>query len=513
MNTIKRALISLSDKQQLVELGQALTSVGIELIASGGTANRLLEAGLSVTRVADLTGFPELLGGRVKTLHPAIHGGILCRAEDGDYAELAEHNLAPIDLVVCNLYPFQRTIAQDGVRFEEAIEQIDIGGVTLLRAAAKNCARVTVVCDPADYPQLIDQLSSGIEPAWRLKMAKKAFVHTAQYDAAISTWFAQETVGDDSPVPPALPARLGRAAVRDTVLRYGENPHQSAALYRWEDSSEFPFKVLQGKALSYNNLVDLDGALDAVEPFEEPAVAIIKHTNPCGLAIGADLVSAYKKALASDPVSAFGSIIAVNRPVEIEFLETVGKLFVEVLAAPDFTPDALEWLASRKKNCRAIKVRDLRMPIVQIRSSRGGLLVQETDRRPATPGEWRCVTKRTPTEAQLSDLAFAWKAAKAVKSNAIVIVKDGATVGVGAGQMNRLESAKIAAHLAGDKAHGAVLASDAFFPFADGLEAAASCGVSAVAQPGGSIRDSEVIEAADRMGIAMMFTGIRHFKH
>ncbi len=510
MNTIKRALLSLSDKHQLVDLGKALSSAGVELVASGGTAARLLEAGLDVTRVADLTGFPELLGGRVKTLHPAVHGGILCRADDNDYAELSNHGLAPIDLVVCNLYPFQKTVAVEGVRFEDAIEQIDIGGVTLLRAAAKNCARVTVICDPSDYAALLAQLPSGIDPAWRIEMAKKAFVHTAQYDAAISTWFTEQTAGDKS-IP--LPARFGRSAERETVLRYGENPHQSAAVYRWEDASEMPFKVLQGKALSYNNLVDLDGALDAVQPFAKPAVAIIKHTNPCGLALGDDLISAYTKALASDPVSAFGSIIAVNRHVELDLLDAIGTLFVEVLAAPSFSPDALDWLAKRKKNCRAIEVVDFSAPQLQVRSTRGGLLVQESDVRPATPDEWRCVTKIQPTPAQLADLVFAWKAAKAVKSNAIVIVKDEATVGVGAGQMNRLESSKIAAHLAGEKAQGAVLASDAFFPFADGLEAAASCGVSAVAQPGGSIRDAEVIEAADRMGIAMMFTGIRHFKH
>ncbi|MGC6417862.1 MAG: bifunctional phosphoribosylaminoimidazolecarboxamide formyltransferase/IMP cyclohydrolase [Bradymonadia bacterium] len=510
MNEIKRALLSLSDKKGLIELGRNLVDAGVEIVASGGTARALKEAQVSVTSVADITGYPALLGGRVKTLHPAVHGGILSRDTDEDRAELAKHDLGSIDLVVCNLYPFQRTIAQAEVTFSEAIEQIDIGGVTLLRAAAKNCARVTVVCDPADYDALASQLPSAGTLEWRTKMARKAFLHTAQYDAAIAGYFCETTRSADANL--ALPSRFGQAAVESQSLRYGENPHQAAALYRWEGES-LPYEVLQGKALSYNNLVDLDGALDAVMPFEEPAVAIIKHTNPCGLAVGETLLDAYQKALKSDPVSAFGSIIAVNRTVDVDLLDTIGKLFVEVLAAPAFTPAALSWLAQRKKNCRAIRVQDMAPPALQIRSTRGGLLIQETDTRGALSSEWRCVTAKKPTVDQLNDLIFAWKAAKSVKSNAIVIAQNGATIGVGAGQMNRLESSKIAASLAGDGARGAVLASDAFFPFADGLEAAAECGVAAVVQPGGSIRDDEVIAAADRLGIAMMFTGTRHFKH
>jgi phosphoribosylaminoimidazolecarboxamide formyltransferase/IMP cyclohydrolase len=510
MTTLRRALISLSDKTGLVEFGQALAHAGVEIIASGGTARMLLNADVPVKSVSDMTGFPEILGGRVKTLHPAVHGGILTRDTEADQAELAALNIGAIDLVVCNLYPFEKTVADPNVTLADAIEQIDIGGVTLLRAAAKNCARVTVVCDPQDYTGVLSAIEGGIESEHRVQLAQKAFIHTAQYDAAISGWFADHT--GQSGAHESLPARFGMAAEQVQVLRYGENPHQSAALYRWERGA-LPFEQLQGKALSYNNLVDLDGALDAVYPFEAPAVAIIKHTNPCGLAIGEDLCSAYKKALASDPISAFGSIIAVNRPVDLALLDAIGKLFVEVIAAPEFSEEALEWLARRKKNCRAVRISDMAPPAVQIRSSRGGLLLQTMDRKAADPSSWRCVTKAQPTDEQLADLEFAWTAAKAVKSNAIVIASDGATVGVGAGQMNRLESSKIAASLAGEKAKGAVLASDAFFPFADGLEAAAACGVSAVAQPGGSIRDDEVIAAADRLGIAMVFTGVRHFKH
>ena len=401
MSTIKRALLSVSDKSGLLELAQALAAHDVELIASGGTARMLSESGLSVTSVSDLTNFPELLGGRVKTLHPAVHGGILSRDTDADRTELSGHGLAPIDLVVCNLYPFEQTIAQTGVTFGDAIEQIDIGGVTLLRAAAKNCARVTVLCDADDYGQLVSQLKTGIESSWRVAMGRKAFAHTAKYDAAISAWFAEQTAGDEA--HDDLPVRYGHAAEREQVLRYGENPHQAAALYRWEGGS-LPFTKLQGKALSYNNLVDLDGALYAVQAFSEPAVAIIKHTNPCGLAVGENLIEAYTKALASDPVSAFGSIIAVNRPVDVDLLEVIGKLFVEVIAAPSFSEDALEWLGRRKKNCRAVQVDDLSSPALQVRSIRGGLLVQTMDTRPATPEEWRCVTKVQPDADQLADL-------------------------------------------------------------------------------------------------------------
>ena len=389
MTTIKRALLSVSDKTGLVELAQGLSERGVELVASGGTSRLLRESGLTVTSVADLTGYPELLGGRVKTLHPAVHGGILSRDSDADRAELAGHNLAPIDLVVCNLYPFEETVARPDVTFADAIEQIDIGGVTLLRAAAKNCSRVTILCDVADYPSMVEQIDQGIDAQWRVSMGRKAFAHTARYDAAISAWFADQ---DDEQGHDALPARHAPAAERQQILRYGENPHQEAALYSWEGEA-LPFTKLQGKALSYNNLVDLDGALDAVQAFEEPAVAIIKHTNPCGLAVGEDLIDAYKKALASDPVSAFGSIIAVNRPVDIGLLDVIGKLFVEVIAAPSFSAEALEWLGKRKKNCRAVRIDDITAPQVQVRTIRGGLLLQTMDNRPATPEEWRWIAR------------------------------------------------------------------------------------------------------------------------
>lgn len=505
--TVRTALLSVSDKTGLAPFAKGLAEKGYDLVASGGTARVLREAGLTVLEVEDLTGFPHLLDGRVKTLHPAVHAGILARRDDAHLGELAARDLRTIDVVVCNLYPFVKTVEQEGVTFEEAIEQIDIGGVTLLRAAAKNCAYVTVVCDPEDYDEVLDQVDNADS---RRRLARKAFAHTAAYDAAISGWFADRT--DDHAVESPLPARLSPIGERELVLRYGENPHQDAALYRPE-GVELPFEKLQGKALSYNNLVDLDGAWASIDPFTDPAVAIVKHTNPCGLAVGVDLVDAFKKALASDPVSAFGSIIAVNGTVDLPLLDAIGKLFVEVLAAPDFTPEALERLARRKKNCRAVRI-DLDAPhALQIRTIRGGWVVQTPDVVDDDPLGWKAVTKVHPTPDQMADLQHAWRAAKAVKSNAIVMVQGLATVGVGAGQMNRLESVRIAASMAGEKAKGAVLASDAFFPFADGLEAAAASGVSAIVQPGGSIRDAEVIEAADRLGIAMVFTGVRHFKH
>lgn len=501
----RRALISVSDKTGLAELGRRLAERGFELVASGGTARALAAAGLSVVEVSDVTGYPELLGGRVKTLHPAVHGGILAARTPAHLAELEGQGIAPIEVVVCNLYPFAETVAQAGIGFADAIEQIDIGGVTLLRAAAKNCAHVTVLCDPDDYG-----LAGEADGTQRRRLAAKAFAHTQGYDAAIAAWFAGQV--DTEEAPAALPARLTLSAERVEVLRYGENPHQSAALYR-PAGAALPFECLQGKALSYNNLVDLDGAWAAIDGFQEPAVAIVKHSNPCGLAVGRDPVEAFHKALASDPISAFGSIIAVNRPVEVGLLDAIGKLYVEVIAAPGFSDDARAWLARRKKSCRAVRL-DLRAPHgPRVLGVRGGLLVQTPDTLDARPEAWRPVTDVEVDRATLDELVFAWRAVKAVKSNAIVIARDGATVGVGAGQMNRLESVRIAAAQAGQKARGAVLASDAFFPFADGIEAAAAAGVRAVVQPGGSMRDDEVVEAAGRLGLAMVFTGVRHFRH
>lgn len=509
---MRRALLSVSDKTGLLDLARALLDHGFELVASGGTARALRDAGLHVIAVDDITGAPEMLGGRVKTLHPAVHGGILCDRSEAQRAELSRQGIGVIDVVACNLYPFARTIAADAT-FADAIEQIDIGGVTLLRAAAKNCAHVTVLCDPADYAE-IDHLDAQDAPARRRRLAAKAFAHTRAYDEAIAAWFSKQTEPSDATeaTDATLPDAITLTAERVETLRYGENPHQHAALYRWQ-GQPLPFECLQGKTLSYNNLVDLDAAWDAIAPFSEPAVALIKHTNPCGLAIGADAIEAFHKAYASDEVSAFGSILAVNRPLDRALLDAIGKLYVELIAAPAFTPDALELLARKKKNCRAVRI-DLSAPRPQqLRPLRGALLAQTPDDLDARPADWRTVTRAPVDPALLADLVFAWRAVKTVKSNAIVIARDGATVGVGAGQMNRLESVRLAAAQAGDRARGAVLASDAFFPFADGLEAAAAAGVVAVVQPGGSMRDDEVIAAADRLGVAMLFTGVRHFKH
>ena len=484
-------------------------------------------AGLPVTQVDQITGFPEILGGRVKTLHPAVHGGILARRTPEHLAELASHDIAPVDLVVCNLYPFAATVAKPGVTEPEAIEEIDIGGVTLLRAAAKNFESVTVVCDPADYAEVLreaeakDKVEVKAEPldlslnldlnlGLNRRLALKAFRHTAAYDTAIATWLSG-AVEKDQP----LPSNLNLAAERVQLLRYGENPHQQAALYRWADAAP-AFEQLQGKELSYNNIVDLEAAWAMPHEFAEPAVAIIKHTNPSGLASAANLLDAYRLAFACDPVSAFGSIIAVNREVDRALVEEIGSLFVEVLAAPAYTTDALAWLAEHKKNCRVmIAHRDSAAvaPALVLRSVAGGLLAQTPDDRGADEMAWQVVTRRQPTEAERRSLAFAWLAAKHVKSNAIVFVRGTATVGVGAGQMNRVDSVYLAARRAGDRSIGAVMGSDAFFPFADGIEAAAAAGVTACIQPGGSLRDEEAIAAADRLGMAMVFTGERHFRH
>lgn len=499
---IHRALLSVYDKTGLIELGQALAARDVELVASGGTARALTAAGLSVRTVESLTGFPHLLGGRVKTLHPAVHGGILARRTDEHLAELAEHGLGPIDLVVCNLYPFTQTIAQDDCTEADAIEQIDIGGVTLLRAAAKNFESVAVLSDPADYAGFIEALDA--DDVNRKHLARKAFRQTAAYDAAIASWF---TDGDE------LPEELFLHGVRAESLRYGENPHQQAALYRFPDAQP-AFEQLQGKALSFNNLWDLDAAWAMPQDFEQPAVAIIKHTNPCGLAVADDLVTAFRKALACDPVSAFGSIIAVNRPVTAAFVDALGKLFVEVIAAPKFEEDALALLARKKKNCRVMLAKHPeRARPYQVRSVAEGLLVQSWDGGATNEAEWRVVSKRQPTAQEWADLRFAWIAAQHVKSNAILFGKDGATVGVGAGQMNRVDSVRLAAWRAGEAAKGAALASDAFVPFPDGIEAAAEAGITAVIQPGGSIRDAAVIEAVDALGLAMVMTGRRHFRH
>ncbi|MCB9758560.1 MAG: bifunctional phosphoribosylaminoimidazolecarboxamide formyltransferase/IMP cyclohydrolase [Alphaproteobacteria bacterium] len=507
MSTV--AILSVYDKAGLEELGAGLAGLGVSLVASGGTARRLRAADLEVASVESLTGAPEILGGRVKTLHPAVHGGILARPTSEHLAELAAQGLQPIDVVVCNLYPFVETVSKEGVTEAEAIEQIDIGGVTLLRAAAKNFERVVVLCDPADYAPVLAALADGgLDLGERRRLALKAFRHTAAYDAAIATWLGEQVEG------PGLQSAVHLAAEQVQALRYGENPHQQARWYRWA-GQPVPFEQLQGKALSYNNLVDLDAAWPMPWAYDRPAVAIIKHTNPCGLAVADDLPTAFARALASDPVSAFGSIIATNRTIDADWVKVMGrnKLFVEVIIAPAYTPEALRRLA-RREDLRVMRPSVSPPPQAPVlRPILGGLLVQGPDTAGVDRDAWRVVTKQAPTVEQLRDLEFAWLACKHVKSNAILFAKDGATVGVGAGQMNRVDSVRLAAWRAGARSAGAVLASDAFFPFPDGIEAAGEAGVTAIVQPGGSIRDEEVIAKADALGIAMVFTGQRHFRH
>jgi len=512
----RRALLSVHDKTGLVDLGRGLAELEFEVVASGGTARALSAAGLPVTQVDAVTGFPEILDGRVKTLHPAIHGGILARRTPEHLAELAALGITPIDLVVCNLYPFVATISRPSVTDAGAVEEIDIGGVTLLRAAAKNYESMAVVCDPADYESVVAQLRTGAIPAdQRRRLALKAFRHTAAYDAAIATWLAAR-VETEGP----LPAALNLAAERVQLLRYGENPHQQAALYRWTGFQP-AFEQVQGKELSYNNIVDLEAAWAAAQEFREPTTAIIKHTNPSGLASADNLVDAYRLAFACDSVSAYGSIIAVNREADLDLVEEVGSLFVEVLVAPAYTPEALAWLAEHKKNCR-VMVSAPRQAAADragltrswvLRSVADGILVQSPDRLGTDEIKWRVVTRRQPSASERQSLAFAWLAVKHVKSNAIVFVQGTATVGVGAGQMNRVDAVHLAARRAGDRARGAVMGSDAFFPFPDGIEGAAAAGVTACIQPGGSLRDEEAIATADRLDMAMVFTGERHFRH
>jgi phosphoribosylaminoimidazolecarboxamide formyltransferase/IMP cyclohydrolase len=516
--TAPLALLSVSDKSGLIAFAQGLGALGWELLASGGTARALRQAGLAVREVADYTGFPEVLSGRVKTLHPAIHAGLLARDTPEDRAELAALGLRPIDLVACNLYPFASTVARAGVTLEEAIEEIDIGGVTLLRAAAKNAARVTVAVDPADYGAILEELRTHgqVLPETRRRLAYKAFAHTAAYDEAIRAYLASQ--GFAGPQE-AFPERLVFHLERLQSLRYGENPHQEAALYRFP-GVEGPLggRLLQGKALSYNNLLDLDAAWRLVQTFEEPALAILKHMNPCGLAVAPTLAEAFAPALAGDPVAAFGGIIGANHPFDGETARLLGELFIEAIVAPAFTAEARE-IFSRRTALRLLELPPGTHPTFpwEVRSVRGGLLLQEPDAVTESEAEWRVVTQRAPEEWEKRALSFAWKAVAAVRSNAIVLArlegKGAALVGVGAGQMSRVDAVRIAVWKAGERARGAVLASDAFFPFPDGLEVAAEAGVTAVVQPGGSLRDEEVIAAADRLGLAMLFTGRRHFRH
>lgn len=512
-----RALLSVYNKVGLIEFATSLAELGWELVASGGTERALRAASLPVTPVEQLTNLPEMLGGRVKTLHPAIHAGILVRDRADDMQELATHHYAPINMVVCNLYPFQQTIDTPGGTLQDALEQIDIGGVTLLRAGAKNFFRVLVVCDPADYGRVTAAVKASGDGDLALKrdLAVKAFAHTRDYDTAIHAYLAQDTMPAPVEVTDEIPERLSIAARRSGELRYGENPHQSAGYFS-RQSSDAPFGAKQtgGKTLSYNNILDTDAAWRTVSSFSEPAVVIVKHLTPTGVAVGSTLAEAYPAALASDPVSAFGGVIAVNQPVDLAFVEALGSLFVELIAAPGFNPDALETLLENRKNCRL-----LRMPhaydfnALEIRSVHRGLLVQRYDRGDPAGTLFKTVTQRPPSPEEMAALRFAWQVVQHVKSNSIVLAQTNTTVGVGGGLPSRLDAVELAIKKAGSRARGAVLASDAFFPFPDGVETAIRAGVTAIIQPGGSIRDAQVIEAANQANVAMVFTGTRHFRH
>jgi len=523
---IARAVLSVSDKTGLIELSAGLIARGVEIVSTGGTARALAQNGVACTEVTQLTGFPEMMDGRVKTLHPAIHGGLLAlRGEPSHEAAMLAHAIAPIDLLVVNLYPFEETLRRDAST-QEMIENIDIGGPAMIRSAAKNHASVVAIVDPSDYARLLEEMDrhGGATPlSFRRAMAQKAFARTATYDAAISNWMAQN-MGD------AAPHWRAFGGVLANPLRYGENPHQRAALYVTPDirPGVATARQVQGKALSYNNIADADAAFELVAEFAPrtcAAVAIVKHANPCGVAQAKTLGEAYEKALACDPVSAFGGVVALNRRLDADAARRVVAVFTEVIIAPEADDEAIAIVAA-KKNLRLILTEvlpDPRAPGELVRSVAGGLLVQSRDNAVIDDLELAVVTKRAPSAAELSDLRFAWRVAKHVKSNAIVYAKNGATVGIGAGQMSRVDSSNVAARKAEDAAHatgarvpptrGSVVASDAFFPFADGLLAAAAAGASAIIQPGGSLRDAEVIAAADAEGLAMVFTGVRHFRH
>ncbi|MBO0738869.1 MAG: bifunctional phosphoribosylaminoimidazolecarboxamide formyltransferase/IMP cyclohydrolase [Alphaproteobacteria bacterium] len=520
---IRRALISVSDRTAIVPFAKGLAGRGVTIISTGGSAQTLAAGGLRVTEVAEVTGVAEFLDGRVKTLHPAIHGGLLARRDRPDHlAALAERGIAPIDLLVCNLYPFAQTVVT-GARPEDCIENIDIGGVALVRAAAKNYDAVTVVTDPGDYEAILAELDAGdgaVGTDMRRTLARKGFALTAAYDAAIAEWMARAE-GVDFPETIVLSGRLAQR------LRYGENPHQSAAFYRTGEARPGVATAcqLQGKELSYNNYGDADAAFELVAEFAGPAVAIVKHANPCGVAVGETIREAWEKALACDPLSAYGGIVALNRALDRETAEAIGRLFIEVVIAPAAGEEAASVLA-RRASLRLLvagAVPEAAAPGRTVRSLSGGILVQERDRLCAGPERLRTVSRREPSETELADLLFAEKVVKYVKSNAVVFARDLATVGIGAGQMNRVDPVRIAVARAGETAQaaglatsptsGSVLASDAFFPFPDGLEAAIAAGVTAVIQPGGSVRDDAVIAAADAAGIAMVFSGLRHFRH
>jgi phosphoribosylaminoimidazolecarboxamide formyltransferase/IMP cyclohydrolase len=509
----KRAILSVSDKRGLTELARFLVGQNYELISTGGTARHLVEAGLPVKTVSEHTGAPEILGGRVKTLHPKVFGGILFdRSNTRHLVDCQATDIGAIDLVVVNLYPFEETVSKEGVQLAEAIEQIDVGGPSMLRAAAKNFKDVVVLCSPDLYEPFMAEAKGGsVSPEFRKRCALEVFKRTAAYDAAISAYLGGTDAAPESePLAESVTLRLTRAQ----SLRYGENPQQQAGFYTYSglgvDGGAAPFEQLHGKELSYNNILDLDAAQRLATLFEAPAAAIIKHTNPCGVATGASAADALKLAIEADPVSAFGGIVATNRTFDGAAAETLGSLFLEVVVAPDFTPEALDAL-TKKKNLRLIRSASLARPY-DLRSAAGGLLVQNSDAVGAS-NSWKTVTKRQPTAEEMEALKFAWTVCAVVKSNAIVITRGQQSNGVGAGQMSRVDSAKIAVMKAVHPVAGCVAASDAFFPFRDGLDLLAKAGVVAVVQPGGSVRDEEVIAAADEQGLAMVFTGERHFRH
>jgi phosphoribosylaminoimidazolecarboxamide formyltransferase/IMP cyclohydrolase len=515
---VQRAILSVTDKTGLAEFARQLSGMGVELISTGGTARLLRDSGIAVKDISEVTGFPEMLDGRVKTLHPKVHGGILHRREDPKHrAAVAEHGIQPIDMVVVNLYAFEKTAAKTGVHFEELIENIDIGGPSMIRSAAKNFHDVAIVTSPADYEAIAAEMaeSGGVlssQTKWRL--AQKAFATTAAYDFAIASTLERVSANGSFELKPseAFPEKLRLSFSKVTDLRYGENPHQKAAMYSdGSGTGVANARQVQGKELSYNNIVDLQAAWDLAQEFEEPVCAIIKHTNPCGTATGKTLAEAYRRALECDPVSAFGGVIGVNRPVDGAAAGEMAKLFLEVIAAPSFDKEALEKFSS-KKNLRLVEIADSPQKWV-LKNVSGGMLVQDADTHQLTESDLTVVTRRPPTPEEKSALLFAWKVCKHVKSNAILYARDGQTVGVGAGQMSRVDSCRIGAQKAVLPLKGTVAASDAFFPFPDGVEEIAKAGATAIIQPGGSVRDQEVIEAADRLRLAMIFTGVRHFRH
>ena len=515
---IQRAILSVTDKTGLADFARRLSGMGVDLISTGGTAKLLRDSGIAVKDISEITGFPEMLDGRVKTLHPKVHGGILHRREDASHrAAVAEHGIQAIDMVVVNLYAFEKTAAKPGVHFEELIENIDIGGPSMIRSAAKNFHDVAVVTSPADYDAIAEEMfkSSGAlssETKWRL--AQKAFATTAAYDSAIASTLERVNTNGNSQLHHAegFPQTLRLSFSKVTDLRYGENPHQKAAMYSdGSGTGVANARQVQGKELSYNNLVDLQAAWDLAQEFEEPVCAIIKHTNPSGTATGKTLAEAYKRALECDPVSAFGGVIGVNRPVDAEAAEEMSKLFLEVIAAPAFDKAAVERF-SAKKNLRLVEITHSPQKWV-LKNVSGGMLVQDADLHQLQESDLKVVTKRPPTPEEKRAMLFAWKVCKHVKSNAILYSRDGQTVGVGAGQMSRVDSCRLGASKAVLPLKGTVAASDAFFPFPDGVEEIAKAGATAIIQPGGSVRDQEVIEAADRLGLAMIFAGVRHFRH